>query len=163
MPYDNYKRLQETSFVVSEIVYAETKGFIIIFLLLSLVMSKMGAHGRAVGLDTALQAGRSRVRFTMGSLGIFLDIIHPASNRNVYQEYFPGLEVGLTTSPPLCTYFLGILFPQPAGTHSACPDMLQELQKICPKCLTLRRLMSYIYGAPILDVSRSHTTTHHSR
>ena len=27
--------------------------------------------------------------------------------------------------------------------------------------LTLRRLMSYIYGAPILDVSRSHTTTQH--
>ena len=32
-------------------------------------------------------------------------------------------------------------------------------------CLTLRLLMLYIYiyGAPILDVSRSHTTTHHSR
>jgi len=29
--------------------------------------------------------------------------------------------------------------------------------------LTLRRLMSYIYGAPILDVSRSHTTTQHRR
>ena len=29
--------------------------------------------------------------------------------------------------------------------------------------LTLRRLMSYIYGAPILDVSRSHITTQHSR
>ena len=29
--------------------------------------------------------------------------------------------------------------------------------------LTLRRLRSYIYGAPILDVSRSHTTTQHSR
>ena len=29
--------------------------------------------------------------------------------------------------------------------------------------LTLRRLMSYIYGAPILDVSRSRTTTQHSR
>ena len=29
--------------------------------------------------------------------------------------------------------------------------------------LTLRQLMSYIYGAPILDVSRSHTTTQHSR
>jgi len=28
--------------------------------------------------------------------------------------------------------------------------------------LTLKRLMSYIYGAPILDVSRSHTTTQHS-
>ena len=30
-------------------------------------------------------------------------------------------------------------------------------------CLTLRLLMSYVYGAPILDVSRSHTTTQHSR
>jgi len=29
--------------------------------------------------------------------------------------------------------------------------------------LTLRLLMSYIYGAHILDVPRSHTTTHHSR
>jgi len=29
--------------------------------------------------------------------------------------------------------------------------------------LTFRLLMSYIYGAPILDVSRSHTTTQHSR
>ena len=35
---------------------------------------------------------------------------------------------------------------------------------LCEKVtLTLRLLMSYIYGAPILDVSRSHTTTHHSR
>ena len=31
------------------------------------------------------------------------------------------------------------------------------------RALTLRRLMSYIYGAPILDVSRSHKTTQHSR
>ena len=30
------------------------------------------------------------------------------------------------------------------------------------KSLTLRVLMSYIYGAPILDVSRSHTTTQQS-
>jgi hypothetical protein len=29
--------------------------------------------------------------------------------------------------------------------------------------LTLRLLMSYIYGAPILDASRSHTATQHSR
>jgi len=31
------------------------------------------------------------------------------------------------------------------------------------KELTLRLLMSHIYAAPILDVSRSHTTTHHGR
>jgi len=35
--------------------------------------------------------------------------------------------------------------------------------KMIHKCLTLRRLTSYIYGAPILDVSRSHTATQHSR
>ena len=38
------------------------------------------------------------------------------------------------------------------------------LGKFCTKVsLTRRLLMSYIYGAPILDVSRSHTTTQHSR
>ena len=31
------------------------------------------------------------------------------------------------------------------------------------RSLTLRSLTLYIYGAPILDVSRSHTTTQHSR
>ena len=34
---------------------------------------------------------------------------------------------------------------------------------LCDWDLSLRRLMSYIYGAPILDVSTSHTTTQHSR
>ena len=38
-----------------------------------------------------------------------------------------------------------------------------NVSRIRVKSLTFRRLMSYIYGAPILDVSRSHTTTHHSR
>ena len=38
-----------------------------------------------------------------------------------------------------------------------------HVSRIRVKSLTLRRLMSYICGAPILDVSRSHTTTQHSR
>jgi len=38
-----------------------------------------------------------------------------------------------------------------------------HVSRIRVKLLTLRLLMSFIYGAPILDVSRSHTTTHHSR
>ena len=38
-----------------------------------------------------------------------------------------------------------------------------HFSRIKVKSLTLRVLMSYTYGAPILDVSRSHTTTHHSR
>jgi len=43
-------------------------------------------------------------------------------------------------------------------------DNLQDLGvEVWIMLLTLKRLMSYIYGAPILDVSRSHTTTQHSR
>ena len=40
-----------------------------------------------------------------------------------------------------------------------------HVSRIRIKSLTLRLLMSYIYiyGAPIPDVSRSHTTTQHSR
>jgi len=47
------------------------------------------------------------------------------------------------------------------GQHLAFPinDDLKQRNAL----LTLRLLMSYIYGAPILDVSRSYTTTHHSR
>ena len=57
------------------------------------------------------------------------------------------------------------------------PDLGEEIQylhfglcfinplkmKRRPLYLTLRLLMSYIYGAPILDISRSHKTTQHSR
>jgi len=38
-----------------------------------------------------------------------------------------------------------------------------HVSNIMGKSLTLRVLMSYVYGVHILDVSRSHTTTHHSR
>jgi len=40
---------------------------------------------------------------------------------------------------------------------------LLHVSRIRVKLLTFSLLMSYIYGAPILDVSRSHTTTQHSR
>jgi len=53
---------------------------------------------------------------------------------------------------PIC-YLLALL-----GAHH-----FLHVSRIRVKSLTFRLLMSYIYGAPILDVSRSHTTTHHSR
>jgi len=53
---------------------------------------------------------------------------------------------------PIC-YLLALL-----GAHH-----FLHVSTIRVKSLTLRLLMSYIYGAPILDVSRSHTTTQHSR
>jgi len=51
---------------------------------------------------------------------------------------------------PIC-YLLALL-----GAHH-----FLHVSRIRVESLTLRLLMSYIYGAPILDVSRSHTTTHH--
>ena len=51
---------------------------------------------------------------------------------------------------PIC-YLLALL-----GAHH-----FLHVNRIRFKLLTFRLL--YIYGAPILDVSRSHTTTHHSR
>jgi len=53
---------------------------------------------------------------------------------------------------PIC-YLLALL-----GAHH-----FLHVSRIRVKLLTFWRLMSYIYGAPILDVSRSHTTTQHSR
>ena len=57
---------------------------------------------------------------------------------------------------PIC-YLLALL-----GAHH-----FLHVSRIWVKSLNFRRLMSYIYiyiyGAPILDVSRSHTTTQHSR
>ena len=53
---------------------------------------------------------------------------------------------------PIC-YLLALL-----GAHH-----FLHVSRIRVKLSTFRRLMSYIYGAPILDVSRSHTTTQHSR
>jgi len=53
---------------------------------------------------------------------------------------------------PIC-YLLALL-----GAHH-----FLHVSRIRVKLLIFRLLMSYIYGAPILDVSRSHTTTQHSR
>jgi len=53
---------------------------------------------------------------------------------------------------PIC-YLLALL-----GAHH-----FLHVNRIRVKLLTFRLLMSYIYGAPTLDVSRSHTTTQHSR
>ena len=53
---------------------------------------------------------------------------------------------------PIC-YLLALL-----GAHH-----FLRISRIRVKLLTFRLLMSYIYGAPILDVSRSHTTTQHRR
>jgi hypothetical protein len=53
-----------------------------------------------------------------------------ASNRNEYQEYFPGGKGGpcveLTTLPPSCADCLDIWEPQHPGNLRACPDLLWD-------------------------------------
>jgi len=95
---------------------------------------------------------------------------HPTSWRSIL-ILSSHLSVGLTSG----------LFPSGFHTKTLYTTLLSPIRATCPahfiildlitqiifgeeySSLTLRRLMSYIYGAPILDVSRSHTTTQHSR
>ena len=67
----------------------------------------------------------------------------------VYYSVFNPLKPKLN---PIC-YLLVLL-----GVHH-----FLHVSRIRVKSLIFMLLMSYIYGAPILDVSRSHTTTQHSR
>ena len=64
--------------------------------------------------------------------------------------------IGFPTKTQFASLVTSIRATYPA--HLIFHDYLDECSS-----LTLRWLMSYIYGAPILDVSRSHTTTQHSR
>ena len=79
--------------------------------------------------------------------------------RNISNLFYFGTTLCITLVNPLnpelnpICYLLTLL-----GAHH-----FLHVNRIRVKILTLRRLMSYIYGAPILDVSRSHTTTQHSR
>ena len=85
-----------------------------------------------------------------GEVNLLKQINQPdASISQLYCSSFNPLNPELN---PIC-YLLAVL-----GAHH-----FLHVSRIRVKLLTFRLLMSYIYGAPILDVSRSHTTTHHSR
>ena len=75
--------------------------------------------------------------------------------RNAFETLLPIIEFLNSLNPelnPIC-YFLALL-----RAHH-----FLHVSRIRVKLLTFRLLMSYVYGAPILDVTRSHTTTQHSR
>jgi len=75
-------------------------------------------------------------------------VIYQSTRSNINEDFNP-LNPELN---PIC-YLLALL-----GAHN-----FLHVSRIRFKLLTFRLLMSYIYGAPILDVSRSHTTTQHSQ
>ena len=96
-----------------------------------------GARGGAVGGDTALQAGRSRVRFPMVSLELFFDnnpsgramVLGPTqpltemSSSNIFWVGKCGRCVELTNLSPSCTYLHEIWKHQPLETLRVCPGL----------------------------------------
>ena len=82
----------------------------------------------------------------MHKILVYLHIIHLLKSSTGFEHYSAHLQ----------EVYVGIVYIQPlVSSLSACDCLVHRL--------TLRLLMSKIYGAPILDVSRSHTTTQHSR
>jgi hypothetical protein len=64
-----------------------------------LIFKLLGARGDAVGWGTALQAGRSRVRIPVVSVGFFIDLILPIGlwpwgRISVQQKWVPGMSPG---------------------------------------------------------------------
>ena len=86
------------------------------------------------------------------NIWVNVDLIDKVST-NFIEIYLPTFINPLKPELNPIYYLLALL-----GYHH-----FLHVSRIRVKLLTLRRLMSYIYGAPILDVSRSHTTTQHSR
>jgi len=82
--------------------------------------------------------------------------LHETTRLSLWTNFHEVWYLGLNPLNPELNpifYLLALL-----GAHH-----FLHVSRIRVKLLTFRLLMSYIYGAPILDVSRSHTTTQHSR
>ena len=96
----------------------------------------------------------SKIKYWNSPLGVIsTDLLKMEIRLSPHSVVFNPLNAELN---PICC-LLALL-----GAHH-----FLHVSRIRVKSLTLRLLMSYIYiyiyWAPILDVSRSHTTTHHSR
>jgi hypothetical protein len=96
-----------------------------------------GSRGSAVGWDTALQGGRSRVRFTMLSLKFFIDIILPAA-------LWPGVDLASNRNEKwnadnLTTFLksgnLNLL--EPSGPVQACSGIALPFTLFSQRCCRL--------------------------
>ena len=94
-------------------------------------INKQHRSGGAVGRGTALHAGRSRLRFPIGSLGFFIDLIFPHCGPGVDSEISLGGKggrcIGLRTLPlscAVCLEILGVLSRlEPKGPVQVCTDI----------------------------------------
>jgi hypothetical protein len=111
-----------------------------------------GARGGAVGWDTALQVGRSRVRFRPH----YGPGVGSASNRDEYGEYFlgdkGGRSVGLTTLPPPCADCLEVWEPQPPGAVRACAGLWQGLRSLLLPSTSVLSVLCSVFCAPCIVI-----------
>ena len=114
------------------------------------------AGGRCQACRASYKYGIKKSDTLLHLVGFFFmkcTMIHGSTNvKFITEELFPIINPLNSELNPIC-YLLALL-----GAYH-----FLHVSRIRVKSLTFRRLMSYIYGAPILDVSRSHTTTQHSR
>ena len=129
-------------------------------------LARDGSFQRFVGPKPFLGASRQNIRRKMKR---WMERQHlalwrgPFSTQRQARELISGPDLAIRArllsfnplNPELNSicYLLALL-----GAHH-----FLHISRMRVKLLTFRLLMSYIYGAPILDVSRSHTTTQHSR
>ena len=99
---------------------------------------------------------------------LLLDILYPVYSFLQLFFIFKYSNVSARTGPAILQN-AQILNPLNSELNPICyllallAHHFLHVSSIRVKLLTFRRLMSYIYEAPILDVSTSHTTTQHSR
>ena len=105
--------------------------------------------------------GRQPLRFAGGWVSRHIVQSESAYSVVVYHHYPPVGSV-IFRKPPTIPALLLTRIPLATAKRSQ-RNSKSAFTSAWIFVLTLRRLMSYIYGAPILDVSRSHTTTQHSR
>jgi len=86
---------------------------------------------------------------------VVLILCRPTPHHSLFHHFIAGTAYPST----ICNHVMNSTKEYRASYCSILARVHRRSQSIL---LTLRLLMSYIFGAPILDVSRSHTT-HHSR
>jgi hypothetical protein len=108
--------------------------------------------GGAVGVGTAPQPGRSRVRFPRGSMEFFTDI--PSGCSVALGSTQPQKQkcVGLATLPPSCADRLQTWEPQTHGTLRVCPGIAVPipLPMLIHRSLKLTRTICYKLQFPAL-------------
>ena len=135
----------------------------------STLHSGMSVLSHGVSCLTTLSIAKTTQPFSLSVLGVSDSDLRVCSHSPRIADAFRHSYESLNSCYPLeiPAYFINPLNPELnpicyllalLGAHH-----FLHVSRIRVRLLSFMLLMSYIYGAPILDVSRSHTTTQHSR